>query len=126
MGVPPSEGARSKEAVKSFIEGGPFQVFVYLQHNYLVPFPTPDLPWDPPLGAHSPLSQDGSRSEGFWEEQDSYGLVLPLDFRSPRSLSVCVVSLVPRSGAGRDPLILCSNRVLPPSVPATTIIQRCL
>ena len=71
MGVPPSEGARSKEAVKSFIEGGPFQVFVYLQHNYLVPFPTPDLPWDPPLGAHSPLSQDGSQSEGFWEDQDS-------------------------------------------------------
>ena len=28
--------------------------------NYLVPFSTPELPWDPLLGAHAPLSQDGS------------------------------------------------------------------
>ena len=48
-----------------------FWVFVFLQANYLVPFSTPDLPWDPPLGAHAPLSQDGSQSKGFWEEQDS-------------------------------------------------------
>ena len=37
-----------------------FRVFDFLQANYLVSFPTPDLPWDLPLGAHSPLSQDGS------------------------------------------------------------------
>ena len=35
----------------------------------LVSFSTPDLPGDP-LGEHTRLSQDGSRSEGFWEEQD--------------------------------------------------------
>ena len=39
--------------------------------NYLVSFSTPDLPWDSPLDAPASLSQDGSQSEGFWEEQDS-------------------------------------------------------
>ena len=43
-------------------------------------FFTPDLPWDPNLDAHAPLSQDGSQSEGFWEEQDSYDLALSPDF----------------------------------------------
>ena len=33
--------------------------------NYLVSFSTPDLPWDPSLGAHALLSQDGSQSKGF-------------------------------------------------------------
>ena len=33
--------------------------------NYLVSFSTPELPWDPLLGTHAPLSQDGSQSEGF-------------------------------------------------------------
>ena len=109
MGVPPSEGARSKEAVKSFIEGGPFQVFVYLQHNYLVPFPTPDLPWDPPLGAHSPLSQDGSRSEGFWEEQDSLwpGIISSSDSQEA-FLCMRSVSLAPKEWGQRslNPLLI--------------------
>ncbi|XP_055405305.1 uncharacterized protein LOC129629324 isoform X2 [Bubalus kerabau] len=30
-----------------------------------------DPSWDPPLGEHTFLSQDVSRGEGFWEEQDS-------------------------------------------------------
>ena len=36
--------------------------------NNLVSFTTPDLPWDPALGVHAPLSQDGFQSEGFWEQ----------------------------------------------------------
>ena len=57
---PPSEEKHSKEAFKSFIYIGQFfrLVFVFLQANYLVSFPTPDLPWNPPLGCA--LSQDGS------------------------------------------------------------------
>ena len=38
--------------------------------NYLAYFSTPDLPWGPFLGAHTPISQDGTLSEGRWEEQD--------------------------------------------------------
>ena len=40
--------------------------------NYLVYLSTPDLPWGPSLGAHTPISQDGTLSEGCWEEQDSW------------------------------------------------------
>ena len=74
-----------------------FRVFVFPQANYLVSYPMPDRPWDPPLGAHSPLRQDGSRSEGFWEEQDpmAWHSLLSSD---PRSFSVHVQCLpCPRS-----------------------------
>ena len=45
-----------------------------------------------PWGAHSHLSQDGSQSEGFWEEQDSLwpGIILTFDSRKP--LCTCIES----------------------------------
>ena len=98
-----------------------FWVCVFLQANYLVSFPTPDLPWDPHLSAHSPLNQDGSQSEGFWEEQDSLwpGIVSwVLTHKKP--FCECVVCFpCPKrvGGGGRDPLILYSYRLLPPLCP---------
>ena len=63
--------------------------------NYLVPFSTPNLPWDTPLGVHAPLSQDGSRSEGFWEVQNSLWPGIIPDFDPQRAfLCMCSVSLV--------------------------------
>ena len=58
MGIPPSE-ERLKEAVIYIRQF--FWVFVLLQASYLVSFSTAD----------APISQDGSRSEGFWQEQGS-------------------------------------------------------
>ena len=57
--LPREEEERSKE-VKSVLLG-----LCLPLTNYLVSFSTPELPWDPLLGAHAPLSQDGSQSEGF-------------------------------------------------------------
>ena len=58
-------------------------------------FSTPDLPLNP-LGAHIPLTQDGSRSEGFWEKQDSlWPCVIPFDPQRA-FLCVCSISLVPK------------------------------
>ena len=62
--------------------------------NYLFSFSTPDLSWDPPLGVHTPLSQDGSQSEGFWEEQDSLQPGMILWLLSPRILSGHVLLLL--------------------------------
>ena len=58
----------SSESLSSF---QPSIWFVFLLAKYLVSLSTPDPPWDPPLGAHASPSQDGSCSEGFWEEHDS-------------------------------------------------------
>ena len=91
--------------------------------NTLVPFSTPNLHWDTPLGVHAPLSQDGSWSEGFWEVQDS----LWPDFDPQRAfLRVCSVSLVLKEAGSRDPLILYSNKVLPLFVFPMTITLQCL
>ena len=79
VGIPPSEG----EAVQRLLghyTGQFFLVFAFLQANYLASFSIPDLPWDPPLGVHTPLSQDGSRSQGLWHKQASCGLELSPDF----------------------------------------------
>ena len=60
-----SEEEHRKEAVKLFIQvssSGPlssFRPIIWLL-----------FPWDPLLGVHELLCQDGSSSEGFWEEQD--------------------------------------------------------
>ena len=91
MLILPSEEEPRKEAIKAFIRQFS-QVFVFLQASYLVSFSTPELPWDPPWGAYAPLSQDGSRSEGFWEEPDSLwaGVVLTFDAKEP--FCACVVS----------------------------------
>ena len=45
------------------------------------------LPW----GTHTHLSQDGSQSEGFWEEQDSLWPGIILWLLTPRSLSAAHV-----------------------------------
>ena len=77
VGIPPSEGEGSTEAVWTFI---------LVSSSWFSPsfrpvsFSIPDLPWDPPLGVHTPLSQDGSRSKGLWHKQDSCGLELSPDF----------------------------------------------
>ena len=49
----------------------PAKCLVCLPAKYLVSLSTPDPPWDPLLGTHAPSSQDGSCSEGFWEEHNS-------------------------------------------------------
>ena len=54
------------------------------------------LPW----GVHAHPSQDGSRSEGFWEEQDSHGLAFSLEFRPEKPVCACAVPpLSQKSGA---------------------------
>ena len=69
--------------------------------NFLVSFSTPDLSWDPSLGTHTPLSQDGSWSEGFWEEQDSLWLVLSPDLCPLGAfLLMCSVSCPQKGGNG--------------------------
>ena len=71
-----------------------------------------------PAGAHAPLSQDGSWSEGFWEEQDSLwpGIILWL-LTHKESFYACVVSPLSQKGENRDLLSLYSNRALPPLCP---------
>ena len=55
-------------------------------------FPHLTYPGTFPWGVHTPLSQDESQSEGFWEEQDSLWLgVIPL-LLTPRNLSGHVYS----------------------------------
>ena len=67
--MPPSEEESSKEL--SHLHRSVLLGLCLLQANYLVSSSTPDLPGTLPWGAHAPLRQDGSQSEGFWEEQDS-------------------------------------------------------
>ena len=44
--------------------------------------------------------KDGSRSEGFWEEQDSHGLAFSLEFRPEKPVCACAVPpLSQKSGA---------------------------
>ena len=70
-----------------------FRVFVFLQANYMVPLSTPDLSWDTPLGVHTPLSQDGSQSEGFWEKRDSlWPGVIPWPLTHKEFFCTCVES----------------------------------
>ena len=63
---------------------------------------------------HVTLSQDESRREGFWEEQDSLWPGMA-HFLHKRSLS-----LVSKRGS-RDALIFYSSRVLPLFVPAVIV-----
>ena len=57
------------------------------------------MPWDPPLGAHTPLSQDESLSEAFWDEQDIMARCYPLTFDTQGAfLYMYSVSLVPKDG----------------------------
>ena len=103
--------------------------------NYLVSFSTPELPWDPFLGAHAPLSQDGSQSEGFWEEQGSlWPGVIPWLLTHKEPFCLCVVSsLSPKWGEQRSlnpwlkqdfaPLCPCMTITL---IIAMTITLRCL
>ena len=67
-----------------------------------------------PAFIHTSLSQDGSRSEGFHEEQDSLWSGILLDFWPTRSLAshVWCLPCPKRCGSG-DPFILYSNEVLP-------------
>ena len=64
--------------------------------NYLFSFSTPDLSWDPPLGVHTPLSQDGSQSEGFQEEQNSSWPGIILTHKEP----FCTCAVAPLSQGG--------------------------
>ena len=48
--------------------------------------------WDPPLAAHAALSQDGSGSKGFWEEQDSLWRHYTLTFDPQGAFCACIVS----------------------------------
>ena len=65
----------SREVVKSFI----YVSSSWSLSSYLVSFSTLELPWNPSLGVYAPLSQDGTQSEGSWEEQELLWLALSLD-----------------------------------------------
>ena len=83
-----SEEEHRKEAVKVFIQvssSGPLSSFRPI--SWLL------FPWDPLLGVHAPLCQDGSWSEGFWEEQDSWWPgIIPWLFTYRASFCMCIVS----------------------------------
>ena len=72
------------------------QGFVFLQASYLDSSATPDLPY---VDVQAPFSQDGSPSEGFWEEKDSLWPGISLDF-DPQEAFLCIhsVSLVRKRG----------------------------
>ena len=118
VGAQPSKEESHKEPIKSFIQGSSSgslssfrPIFWFLSPHLTYPG---TLPWD----VHAPLNQDGSRSEGFWEEQDSLSLALSLDFWLKRRLSAHVQCLPcsKRRWEG-DILIFYSNRILPPLCP---------
>ena len=69
MGCPPSEEEHSKEVVKSS-NTSVLCIIVFLQTNCPVSFLHLTYPGILPWVVYAPLSQDGSQSEGFWEEQD--------------------------------------------------------
>ena len=124
MGIPPVRGSSVKrrgQVIYSSHLGQFFRVFVFLQASYLVSFPTPDLPWEPPLGAHLPLSQDGSQSEASWEEQDSYGLAFSLEFWPKKPFCACAVSPLSQKSEFFNHTGLCPLFIL-----AVTITLRCL
>ena len=84
-----------------------FWVFVFLQASYLVSFPTPDLPWGPPLGAHLPLRKMGLEVKASGRSKTHMAWHSPSS-SDPRSRSVhaqclpCPKSLGRRS---RSPLL---------------------
>ena len=73
---------------------------MFLALGKMASFSTLDLPQDPAMGAHAPLSQDGSQSSDFWEEQDSlWPGVLPLNFDLQGTfLCMCSIFLLPKRG----------------------------
>ena len=73
--------------------------------NYWFSFSIPDLSLDPPLGGHTPLSQDGSQSESFQEEQNSLWPCIILTHKEPSC--TCVVAPLSQGGEWRalNPLI---------------------
>ena len=89
-----------------------------VRHDWATELNWTDLFWDPPLSAHPPLGQDGSWSEGFWEEQDSlWPGIIPWLLTHKESFCACVVSPLSQKGENRDLLSLYSNRALPPLCP---------
>ena len=100
------------------------RVFVFLLANHLALSPPGYFVLG---GVHVTLSQDESRREGFWEEQDSLWPGIA------HFLHKCSVALVSKRGS-RDALIFYSSRVLPLFVPALivtlsiamTVTLRCL
>lgn len=75
------------------------------------------------VGAHAPLSQDGSWREGVWEKQESpWPGVSPWLLTPKETFCTCVVSPSPRGGGSGDPLILYSNKALLLLVLAMTVI----
>ena len=60
--------------------------------NCLVPFPTPDLPWDPPLGVHAALSQMDLEVKASGRYMTHYGLALSLIVTHKEPFCTCVVS----------------------------------
>ena len=99
-----------------------FWIFVFLQANYLVSFKYtwPTLGHSPAF-IHTPLSQDGSWSEGFCEEQDSlWSGIFPWLLTHKKSFFTYLVSpLFQKMGDWRSlcPLL----KVLPLFILAMTI-----
>ena len=70
MDVPLSEEECSEETVKSFILGISSGFLSSFRPMIWFLFPHLTYPGILPWVVYAPLSQDGSQSEGFWEEQD--------------------------------------------------------
>ena len=66
-GAPREEGAEERRPRHSGRSGLPGLCLPSANYRFLFPHRTY---LGTPLGEHTRLSQDGSRSEGFWEEQD--------------------------------------------------------
>ena len=95
------------------------QLSVLFFHTWPIMGPSP--------GVQAPLSQDGTRSVGFWDEQDWLWPGIITWFWPTRSLfCTCVVSPLLQKSREGDPLILYSNRVLPLFVLAMTTTLWCL
>ena len=68
MGSPVSCRRAKQEVMKPF---GPVLLGLHLPSGRLSDFISHTWPAPGASSVHAPLSQGGSRSEGFWEEQDS-------------------------------------------------------
>ena len=106
-----------------------------LSHSYRPVLPGPSLPsasyvvsfstWSTlgpsPWCAHT-LSQDGFRSEGFWEEEGSlWPGIVPRLLTHKKPSCACLVSPLSQKRGSSNPWILFSHRVLPLFVLALTI-----
>ena len=94
------------------------QLSVLFFHTWPILGPSP--------GVHAPLSQDGTQSAGFWDEQDSWPGILTWLLTHKESFCTCIASPLLQKSREWDPLILYSKRALLLFVLAMTSTVWCL